>query len=257
MPGARLKDGFLGDCQTAGQPKGEGQPGKGRESENHGKGVTGQLDRGYDIQRRGKPKARARESEGGRGWQTLSTPNSTGPAQPYIPGAIITTSPPLNTIEAGHHLRIQPPSTPSTPFHAPPSPYQPQARLEHHHPCIQLCPITAALISPPPTLPTRPASHTVPPKRCRRRRYPPIQPHRPILAPKPCVRVLQKTPERNVPLPFPVVNPSQKPPKPRPNEILTVPNAQSHLQYIDAMHNPPPPRTPLQPLTNSPPASRN
>lgn len=32
----------------------------------------------------------------------------------------------------------------------------------------------------------------------------------------------------------------KSPPKSRPGEILTVPNAQSHLQYIDAMHNPPP-----------------
>lgn len=190
-------------------------------------------------------KERQAQSEGQRererrGWQPLSTPNSTGPPTHYIPGVIITIPPPpprcLNTTHPAHHLPLQPPSPPSTPFHAPPSPYQPRARLQHSHPCIHLFPITATLISPPPPSTrhdqTRPASHTVPPKRCRRR-YPAIQPHRPILSPKPCVHVSQ-APQKEWP-PSP-----SRPKKPCPNGILTVPNAQSQLQYIDAMHNPPP-----------------
>lgn len=112
----------------------------------------------------------------------------------------------LNTTHPAHHLPLQPPSTPSTPFHAPPSPYQPRARLQHSHPCIHLFPITATLISPPPPSTrhdqTRPASHTVPPKRCRRR-YPAIQPHRPIFSPKPCVHVSQAPPKEWPPLPLP------------------------------------------------------
>lgn len=72
------------------------------------------------------------------------------------------------------------------------------------------------------------------------------------------VSMSHKPPQRNgPPSPFPGGGgdePLPLPPKkPCPNGILTVPNAQSQLQYIDAMHNPPP-GTPQQPLTT---ASRN
>lgn len=205
MPGGRLKDCLLGHSQTAGQPKGEGQPGQGRESENHGKGVTGQLDRGYDIQRRGKPKARAREKENGEDGKQFQLSAQRGQPTHYIPGVIITTSPPLNTIRPGHHLPLQPPSTPSSPFHAPPRPYQPRARLQRSHPCIPLFPITATLISPPPTLPNQTSipystSLTVSSSLSR---HPASSSHPYETHLSSRVHVLQKTPKRNAPLPFP------------------------------------------------------
>lgn len=70
----------------------------------------------------------------------------------------------------------------------------------------------------------------------------------PPLKPCPC---LTEDPQKECPPPFSrevVVNPSQNPQKPRPNQILTVPNAQSHLQYIDSMHYAPPSHRPPHPL---------